>query len=80
MLAGPIPTEIGKLEDLTQLYLNSNELRGTLCFGLVGPSLEIVQLWSHVYIMMAGSIPTEICGLKLMTFLTLDQLKRRYAI
>ncbi|GJN12465.1 hypothetical protein PR202_ga30744 [Eleusine coracana subsp. coracana] len=57
-LAGPIPSGLGDLTNLTTLNLMSNALSGTIppCIGTL-PNLEVLQLWNNS---LTGRLPPSL--------------------
>nr|CAD1843604.1 unnamed protein product [Ananas comosus var. bracteatus] len=75
---GEIPREIGTLAELTDLYLNVNNLSGGIPveFGNLG-SLQVLQL---CYNQLTGSIPTQLGLLKKLNVLALQSNRLNGAI
>jgi Leucine-rich repeat (LRR) protein len=69
-LSGELPSEIGNLTNLTELYLYSNKLLGELPSEIGNlANLTILSLYSNN---LSGQIPTEISDLTNLTTLYLD--------
>ena len=68
-LSGPIPSELGNLTELEQLFLVINDLSGPIPRELGNlASLEILGLWNND---LSGPIPSELGNLTSLEFLNL---------
>ena len=69
-LTGTIPTELGQLSSLTQLWLSENQLSGSIPAEL-GNLTSLTWLWLSKN-QLSGTIPTELGQLSSLTQLWLD--------
>lgn len=70
-LSGPLPPELGNLDNLTGLWLGDNQLTGPLPPEI--GKLSLLERLSLIRNEVSGPIPAEIGGLVSMRILTLDQ-------
>ena len=64
--AGSIPSELGQLTNLQELWLDDNQLAGACNFAFVGPHLHPLRFFAHT-----GAIPSELGNLAKLTVLDL---------
>ncbi|XVF16604.1 hypothetical protein REPUB_Repub10bG0046200 [Reevesia pubescens] len=78
MLVGPIPSSIGLLLGLEQVFLFSNQINGSIP-SEIGNMLSLTTLHLHANL-LEGQIPPEIGSLEALTSLDLSQNKLNGAI
>jgi Leucine-rich repeat (LRR) protein len=68
MLSGQLPSEIGRLTGLSNLWLNNNLLTGSLPFEMARLAGNLTDLYLENNVHLSGIIPEDLCFIETIRF------------